>query len=60
MPEKPDCDFYNFCGEKATTQVEVQDEIKNVCELHANDFAEDVEEDELKEFGIIEDEYEDG
>lgn len=43
MPQ-PDCDFIDYCGDKAIGQVKYGSEIKNVCLYHAQELCEDADE----------------
>lgn len=42
---KPDCDFINYCGDKAVAQIKIGNEIKNVCFYHAREEFEDASDD---------------
>lgn len=54
VPKKqPDCDFIDYCGDKAIGQVKYGSEIKNVCLYHAQELCEDSD-----EFGGIDDSLE--
>ena len=47
---QPDCDFIDYCGDKAVGQVKIGSKIQNVCVYHAQELADDL--------GISEDEIE--
>ncbi len=41
---QPDCDFIDYCGDKAVGQIRNGSEIKNVCFYHAQELMEDSDE----------------
>lgn len=38
---QPDCDFIDYCGDKAVSQIKIGNEIHNLCFYHAREQFED-------------------
>jgi hypothetical protein len=45
---QPDCDFIDYCGDKAVAQIKIGSEIKNVCFYHAREEFEDASPEDIE------------
>lgn len=45
---QPDCDFIDYCGDKAVSQVKIGSEIKNLCFYHAREEFEDASPEDIE------------
>ena len=44
----PDCDFIDYCGDKAITQIKLGSKIRNVCFYHAREEFEDTDPEDIE------------